>query len=157
MVEFVFFNEAECSTCSIDAGLTAMSFGEYGSFDDPLMFDANCSATTLEVDAMEGWNYVSTNVVPEDYAISTLFDAALGGLLKVLGDDDFALGGSYTPGIPGVFNSLQMRADAAGYVKLNADALWSSTGEPLDPTHRPPSTSMKAGTSSDMCPKWPWP
>ncbi|MGB0510690.1 MAG: hypothetical protein ACPGGB_07185, partial [Flavobacteriales bacterium] len=109
MVEFVFFNEAECSTCSIDAGLTAMSFGEYGSFDDPLMFDANCSATTLDVDAMEGWNYVSTNVMPEDYAISTLFDAALeGSLLKVLGDDDFALGGSYTPGIPSVFNSLQM-------------------------------------------------
>ena len=139
MVEFVFFNEAECSTCSIDAGLTAMSFGEYGSFDDPLMFDANCSATTLDVDAMEGWNYVSTNVMPEDYAISTLFDAALeGSLLKVLGDDDFALGGSYTPGIPSVFNSLQMHADAAGYVmKLNADALWSSTGEPLDPESTP--------------------
>ena len=139
MVEFVFFNQAECSTCSIDAGLTAMSFGEYGSFDDPLMFDANCSATTLDVDALEGWNYVSTNVMPEDYAISTLFDAALGGsLLKVLGDDNFALGGSYTPGIPSVFNSLQMHADAAGYVmKLNADALWSSTGEPLDPASTP--------------------
>ena len=139
LVEFVFFNQAECSTCSIDAGLTVMSFGEYGSFDDPLMFDANCSATSLEVDALEGWNYVSTNVMPEDYAISTLFEEALGGsLLKVLGDDNFALGGSYTPGIPSVFNSLQMHSDAAGYVmKLNADALWSSTGEPLDPASTP--------------------
>ena len=139
MVEFVFFNQADCSTCSIDAGLTAMSFGEYGSFDDPLMFDANCSATTLSVEAQEGWNYVSTNVIPEDYSISTLFDAALGGsLLKVLGDDNFALGGSYTPGIPSVFNTLQMHADAAGYVmKLDADALWNSTGEPLDPASTP--------------------
>ena len=139
MVDFVHFNQAECSTCSIDAGLTAMSFGEYGSFDDPLMFDANCSATSLEVDALEGWNYVSTNVMPEDYAISTLFDAALeGSLLKVLGDNDFALGGSYTPGIPSVFNSLQMHSDAAGYViKLSADNLWSSTGEPLDPASTP--------------------
>ena len=26
-------------------GLTPMGFGEYGSYDDPLMLDANCSAT----------------------------------------------------------------------------------------------------------------
>ena len=139
MVDFLFFNQDECTTCTMDAGLTAMSFGEYGSFDDPLMFDANCSATTLEVSAMEGWNYVSTNVMPENYAISSLFEDALGGdLLKVLGDDDFALGGSYTPGIPSVFNSLQTHSDAAGYViKLNADGLWASSGEPLDAASTP--------------------
>jgi len=139
MVDFLFFNQDECATCTMDAGLTAMSFGEYGSFDDPLMFDANCSATTLEVAAMEGWNYVSTNVMPENYAISSLFEDALGGdLLKVLGDDDFALGGSYTPGIPSVFNSLQTHSDAAGYViKLSADGLWASSGEPLDAASTP--------------------
>ena len=139
MVDFLFFNQDECATCTMDAGLTAMSFGEYGSFDDPLMFDANCSATTLEVAAMEGWNYVSTNVMPENYAISSLFEDALGGdLLKVLGDDAFALGGSYTPGIPSVFNSLQTHSDAAGYViKLSADGLWASSGEPLDAASTP--------------------
>ena len=139
MVDFLFFNQDECATCTMDAGLTAMSFGEYGSFDDPLMFDANCSATTLEVAAMEGWNYVSTNVMPENYAISSLFEDALGGdLLKVLGDDVFALGGSYTPGIPSVFNSLQTHSDAAGYViKLSADGLWASSGEPLDAASTP--------------------
>ena len=139
MVDFLFFNQDECATCTMDAGLTAMSFGEYGSFDDPLMFDANCSATTLEVSAMEGWNYVSTNVMPENYAISSLFEDALGGdLLKVLGDDVFALGGSYTPGIPSVFNSLQTHSDAAGYVmKLSADGLWASSGEPLDAASTP--------------------
>ena len=139
MVNFLFFNQDECATCTMDAGLTAMSFGEYGSFDDPLMFDANCSATTLEVAAMEGWNYVSTNVMPENYAISSLFEDALGGdLLKVLGDDVFALGGSYTPGIPSVFNSLQTHSDAAGYViKLSADGLWASSGEPLDAASTP--------------------
>ena len=139
MVEFILFNQTECTTCAIDAGITAMSFGEYGSFDDPLMFDANCSATTLEVSTLEGWNYVSTNVMPENYAIGSLFEDALGGsLLKVLGDDDFALGGSYTPGIPSVFNSLQMHSDAAGYViKVDADGVWSSTGEPLDPASTP--------------------
>ena len=139
MVDFLFFNQDECATCTMDAGLTAMSFGEYGSFDDPLMFDANCSATTLEVSAMEGWNYVSTNVMPENYAISSLFEDALGGdLLKVLGDDEFALGGSYTPGIPSVFNSLQTHSDAAGYViKLSADGLWASSGEPLNAASTP--------------------
>ena len=125
MVDFIFFNQDECSTCTIDADLTAMSFGEYGSFAEPLMFDANCTATTLDVELAEGWNYVSTNVIPESYAIESLFDEALGGsLLKVLGDDAFALGGSYTPGIPSVFNSLQMHSDAAGYViKVDADGL----------------------------------
>ena len=139
MVDFIFFNQDECSTCTIDADLTAMSFGEYGSFADPLMFDANCTATTLDVELAEGWNYVSTNVMPESYAIESLFDEALGGsLLKVLGDDAFALGGSYTPGIPSVFNSLQMHSDAAGYViKVDADGLWSSSGEPLDAASTP--------------------
>ena len=158
MVDFLFFNQDECTTCTMDAGLTAMSFGEYGSFDDPLMFDANCSATTLEVSAMEGWNYVSTNVMPENYAISSLFEDALGGdLLKVLGDDDFALGGSYTPGIPSVFNSLQTHSDAAGYViKLSADGLWASSvsrSMPLPPR----STSTKVGTSSATSRRWPCP
>ena len=139
MVDFIFFNQDECSTCTIDADLTAMSFGEYGSFADPLMFDANCTATTLDVELAEGWNYVSTNVMPESYAMESLFDEALGGsLLKVLGDDAFALGGSYTPGIPSVFNSLQMHSDAAGYViKVDADGLWSSSGEPLDAASTP--------------------
>ena len=134
MVEFVFFNQMECSTCAVDASVTALSFGEYGSFDAPLMFDANCSATTLEVTLTEGWNYVSTNITPENYAISSLYEDALGNsLLKVLGDDAFALGSSYTPGIPSVFNSLQMHCDAAGYViKMEEEGTWSSNGLPLD-------------------------
>ena len=139
MVDFVFFNQDECSTCSIDAELEAMEFGEYGSFADPLMFDANCADITLEVELMEGWNYVSTNVTPDDYAISSLFEDALeGNLLKVLGDDAFALGGSYTPGIPSVFNSLQMHTDAAGYViKVEETELWGSTGAALDAANTP--------------------
>ena len=138
-IEFLFFNQMECSTCSMDAEVTAMSFGEYGSFDDPLMFDANCSATALEVNLTEGWNYVSTNITPENYAISSLFEDALGNsLLKVLGDDAFALSSSYTPGIPSVFNSLQMHSDAAGYViKMEEDGIWSSNGLPLDATSVP--------------------
>ena len=139
MIDFVLFNEDECATCTMDAELTVTGFGEYGSFDAPLMFDANCSATTLEVNLMEGWNYVSTNLIPEDYGISTLFEDALdGALLKVLGDDNFALGQSYTPGIPSVFNSLQMHTDGAGYViKVNADAIWTSTGSPLEAASTP--------------------
>ena len=139
MVDFVFFNQDECSTCSIPAELEAMEFGEYGSFADPLMFDANCADITLEVELMEGWNYVSTNVTPDDYAISSLFEDALeGNLLKVLGDDAFALGGSYTPGIPSVFNSLQMHTDAAGYViKVEETELWGSTGAALDAANTP--------------------
>ena len=138
-VDFLFFNQDECSTCTMDASLTADGFAEYGSFADPLMFDANCSEVTLEVEAMAGWNYVSTNVAPANYAISSLFDDALdGSLLKVLGDDDFALGQSYTPGIPSVFNSLQMHSDAAGYViKLSDAAIWSSTGTALDAANTP--------------------
>ena len=134
IIEFLFFNQMDCSTCSMDAQVAAMSFGEYGSFDDPLMFDANCSATTLEVSLTEGWNYVSTNITPDNYAISSLFEDALGSnLLKVLGDDAFALGSSYTPGIPSVFNSLQMHSDAAGYViKVEEEGIWSSNGLPLD-------------------------
>jgi len=139
MVDFLFFNQDECSTCTMDAGLTADGFGEYGSFADPLMFDANCSEVTLDVDIAEGWNYVSTNITPADYSISSLFEDALdGSLLKVLGDDDFALGGSYTPGIPSVFNSLQMHSDAAGYViKVDADGIWSSTGAAIDAANTP--------------------
>jgi hypothetical protein len=139
MVDFVFFNQDECTTCTMDGELTAMSFGEYGSFDDPLMFDANCSEITLDVNIAEGWNYVSTNILPADYAISSLFEDALdGSLLKVLGDDNFALGGSYTPGIPSVFNSLQMHTDAAGYViKVDADGIWSSTGAAVDAANTP--------------------
>ena len=137
-VDFLFFNQDECSTCTMDASLTADGFAEYGSFADPLMFDANCSEVTLEV-GHGGWNYVSTNVAPANYAISSLFEDALGGsLLKVLGDDDFALGQSYTPGIPSVFNSLQMHSDAAGYViKLSDAAIWSSTGTALDAANTP--------------------
>ena len=139
MVDFLFFNQDECTTCTMDVDLTAMSFGEYGSFNDPLMFDANCSATELDVDVLEGWNYVSTNLVPESYAVQDLFEVALdGSLLKVLGDDDFALGGSYTPGIPSVFNSLQMHHDAAGYViKVDESGIWTTAGEPLDPATTP--------------------
>ena len=139
MVDFLFFNQDECTTCTMDVDLTAMSFGEYGSFNDPLMFDANCSATELDVDVLEGWNYVSTNLVPESYAVQDLFEVALdGSLLKVLGDDDFALGGSYTPGIPSVFNSLQMHHDAVGYViKVDESGIWTTAGEPLDPATTP--------------------
>ena len=138
-MEFSFFNTDECTTCPMDAELTVMGFGEYGSFDEPLMLDANCSATALEVTLAEGWNYVSTNLIPDNYAIASLFEDALDGmLLKVLGDDDFALGQSYTPGIPSVFNSLQVHTDAAGYVvKVDADGIWTSSGSPLDATNTP--------------------
>ena len=133
-ITFALFNAEECSVCNIDGELTSMGFGEYGSFDDPLMLDANCTASTLEVELLAGWNYVSTNVTPDNYAISSLFEDNLGdNLLKVLGDDVFALGQSYTPGIPSVFNSLQMHMDAAGYViKVESDGTWSSTGDPVD-------------------------
>ncbi len=138
-VTFVLFNQEECITCSMDGGVTAMSFGEYGSFESPLMFDANCSATSLTVDLSEGWNYVSTNLIPNDYAIATLLDDALNGtLLKALGDANFALGNSYTPGIPSVFNSLQSHSDAAGYViKVNAAGTWTSQGLPLEANNTP--------------------
>ena len=139
-VEFVLFNSADCSECTIDGGLTVMGFGEeYGTFDAPLMLDADCDAGTLEVELMEGWNYVSTNLIPDNYAISSLFEDALdGSLLKVLGDDVFALGQSYTPGIPSVFNSLQMHSDAAGYViKVDADGIWTSSGTALDAASTP--------------------
>ena len=138
-VSFALFQQDDCSTCAIDAEVNAMSFGEYGSFETPLMLDANCSATSLDVELTEGWNYVSTNLIPSDYSISNLFDEALGGsLLKVLGDDDFALGNSYTPGIPSVFNSLQSHSDAAGYViKVNMDDAWTSNGLPIDPSTTP--------------------
>lgn len=138
-VSFALFQQDDCSTCAIDAEVNAMSFGEYGSFETPLMLDANCSATSLDVELTEGWNYVSTNLIPSDYSISNLFDEALGGsLLKVLGDDDFALGNSYTPGIPSVFNSLQSHSDAAGYViKVNMDDAWTSSGLPIDPSTTP--------------------
>ena len=138
-VTFVLFNQDECATCTMDGGITAMSFGEYGSFESPLMLDANCSATSLSVELNEGWNYVSTNLMPDDYAIANLFDAALdGALLKALGDADFALGNSYTPGIPSVFNSLQSHSDAAGYViKLNSAATWTSQGMPLEASNTP--------------------
>ena len=138
-VSFALFQQDDCSTCAIVAEVNAMSFGEYGSFETPLMLDANCSATSLDVELTEGWNYVSTNLIPSDYSISNLFDEALGGsLLKVLGDDDFALGNSYTPGIPSVFNSLQSHSDAAGYViKVNMDDAWTSSGLPIDPSTTP--------------------
>ena len=138
-VNFVLFSQEECITCSMDGGVTAMSFGEYGSFESPLMFDANCSATSLTVDLSEGWNYVSTNLIPNDYAIATLLDDALNGtLLKALGDANFALGNSYTPGIPSVFNSLQSHSDAAGYViKVNAAGTWTSQGLPLEANNTP--------------------
>ena len=138
-VSFALFQQDDCSTCAIVAEVNAMSFGEYGSFENPLMLDANCSATSLDVELTEGWNYVSTNLIPSDYSISNLFDEALGGsLLKVLGDDDFALGNSYTPGIPSVFNSLQSHSDAAGYViKVNMDDAWTSSGLPIDPSTTP--------------------
>ena len=60
MVDFIFFNQDECSTCAIDADLTAMSFGEYGSFAEPLMFDANCTATT----STWNWPKVGTTSPP---------------------------------------------------------------------------------------------
>jgi hypothetical protein len=138
-VSFTLFNAAECTTCDISTEITAVGFGEYGTVDDPLMFDANCSETTLEVDLGPGWNYVSTNVTPDNYAIASMFESPLeGNLLKVLGDDDFALGQSYTPGIPSVFNSLQMHMDAAGYViKVETGATWTNTGTPLDASSTP--------------------
>ena len=139
-VEFVLFNSDDCSECAIDGDLTVMGFGEeYGTFDAPLMLDADCDAGTLEVELMEGWNYVSTNLIPDNYAIASLFEDALdGSLLKVLGDDVFALGQSYTPGIPSVFNSLQMHSDAAGYViKVDADGIWTSSGTALDAASTP--------------------
>ena len=138
-VTFALFNATECTTCNIDTEVTAMAFGEYGSTDDPLIFDANCSETILEVDLGPGWNYVSTNVTPSDYAIASMFESPLeGNLLKVLGDNDFALGQSYTPGIPSVFNSLQMHMDAAGYViKVEEGATWTSTGTPLEANNTP--------------------
>ena len=138
-ISFTLFNGAECSTCEMDGELTPMGFGEYGSYDDPLMLDANCSANTLEVDLTPGWNYVSTNVTPEDYSVSSMFESPLeDNLLKVLGDNNFALGQSYTPGIPSVFNSLQMHTDAAGYViKVESAATWTSTGTPLDVSNTP--------------------
>ena len=138
-VSFALFNADDCTECPLDGELTVMGFGEYGSFDDPVMFDANCNAGVLEVSLTAGWNYVSTNLIPEDYSIASMFDDALeGNLLKVLGDDDFALGQSYTPGIPSVFNSLQMHSDAAGYViKVEEDAVWTSTGDALDAANTP--------------------
>ena len=138
-VSFALFNADDCTECPLDGELTVMGFGEYGSFDDPVMFDANCNAGVLEVSLTAGWNYVSTNLIPEDYSIASMFDEALeGNLLKVLGDDDFALGQSYTPGIPSVFNSLQMHSDAAGYViKVEEDAVWTSTGDALDAANTP--------------------
>ncbi len=138
-ISFTLFNGAECSTCEMDGELTPMGFGEYGSYDDPLMLDANCSANTLEVDLTPGWNYVSTNVTPEDYSVASMFESPLeDNLLKVLGDNNFALGQSYTPGIPSVFNSLQMHTDAAGYViKIESAATWTSTGTPLDVSNTP--------------------
>ena len=138
-ISFTLFNGAECSTCEMDGELTPMGFGEYGSYDDPLMLDANCSANTLEVDLTPGWNYVSTNVTPEDYSVASMFESPLeDNLLKVLGDNNFALGQSYTPGIPSVFNSLQMHTDAAGYViKVESAATWTSTGTPLDVSNTP--------------------
>ena len=138
-VTFALFNATECTICNIDTEVTAMAFGEYGSTDDPLIFDANCSETILEVDLGPGWNYVSTNVTPSDYAIASMFESPLeGNLLKVLGDNDFALGQSYTPGIPSVFNSLQMHMDAAGYViKVEEGATWTSTGTPLEANNTP--------------------
>lgn len=139
-VEFVLFNADDCTECAIDGDLTVMGFGEeYGTFDAPLMLEADCDAGTLEVELMEGWNYVSTNLIPDNYAISSLFEDALdGSLLKVLGDDVFALGQSYTPGIPSVFNSLQMHSDAAGYViKVDADGIWTSSGTALDAASTP--------------------
>ena len=138
-VTFALFNATECTTCNIGTEVTAMAFGEYGSTDDPLIFDANCNETTLEVDLGPGWNYVSTNITPSNYAIASLFESPLeGNLLKVLGDNDFALGQSYTPGIPSVFNSLQMHMDAAGYViKVEEGATWTSTGTPLEANNTP--------------------
>ena len=138
-VEFALFNGEECTTCDIGTTVFAEDFGEYGSIDAPLMFDADCSDGTLNVELAAGWNYVSTNRIPENYSISSLFDDALAGnLLKVLGDDQFALGGIYIPGIPSVFNSLQMHTDAAGYViKVDADAIWSSAGAAIDPANTP--------------------
>ena len=56
----------------------------------------------------------------------------------MLGDNNFALGQSYTPGIPSVFNSLQMHMDAAGYViKVENAATWTSTGTPLEVNNTP--------------------
>ena len=138
-ISFTLFNGAECSTCEMDGELTPMGFGEYGSYDDPLMLDANCSANTLEVDLTPGWNYVSTIVTPEDYSVASMFESPLeDNLLKVLGDNNFALGQSYTPGIPSVFNTLQMHTDAAGYViKVESAATWTSTGTPLDVSNTP--------------------
>ena len=133
-ISFTLFNSTDCETCTMDGDLTSMGFGEYGSYDDPLMLNANCSVNTLEVDLAAGWNYVSTNVTPGDYSVASMFESPLeGNLLKVLGDNNFALGQSYTPGIPSVFNSLQMHTDAAGYViKVETSATWTSTGSPVD-------------------------
>ncbi len=138
-ITFTLFDAVECATCNISAELTTMGSADFGSFDDPLMFDANCSEATVEAELEAGWNYVSTNVTPDSYGIASMFESPLeGNLLKVLGDNNFALGQSYTPGIPSVFNSLQMHMDAAGYViKVENAATWTSTGAPLEVNNTP--------------------
>ena len=138
-ITFTLFDAVECATCNISTELTTMGSADFGSFDDPLMFDANCSEATVEADLEAGWNYVSTNVTPDSYGIASMFESPLeGNLLKVLGDNNFALGQSYTPGIPSVFNSLQMHMDAAGYViKVENAATWTSTGAPLEVNNTP--------------------
>ncbi|MDG2425876.1 MAG: T9SS type A sorting domain-containing protein, partial [Flavobacteriales bacterium] len=136
-VTFVYFDADEdaCETCPIDGSLEVEISGEYGSFETPVLIDSRCEDLVLDVPLQAGWNYVSTPLQAADMSVAAVFEAGLGdNLLKVLGDDDFALSGNYTPGIPDVFNTLTATTDGGGYVvKVESDAVWTSTGAPVDP------------------------
>ena len=140
-VQFVYFDATNdaCETCPIDGSLEVEINGEHGSFENPVLIDSRCEDLSLDVALQAGWNYVSTPLEQADPSVASVFDTALNGnLLKVLGDNQYALSGNYTPGIPEVFNTLVNVSDAAGFViKVESDAIWTSAGAPLDPENTP--------------------
>ncbi len=138
-VGFRVYDESEDQVCNVAFTTQTIPGGDMGSPSAPLPIAAECGSINLATDLIPlraGWNLVSTDVVPVDSTVTTLFSSLLPGNLEyATGFDNGA--SFFDPNGLLFLNTLNSFERGFGYwIKVAQDDTLRIQGDPLSDAFR---------------------